>query len=203
MMGGGPLGSPERLPIEVDGTVVGTAIVRFPEAGLLPQDVAFRSSVNRSLLLGGIVAGLAALALGVVLARRSTAPARELTRAARALAAGDRARRVRYEAGDEFGDMAAAFDAMADTIEEEDRLRRDFASEVAHELRTPLTILRTQVEGLQDGVIEPTSPALASLQRRPCGSRVWSRTWRPWLPRTQPGSRWSAGRSGCDRCSRR
>src|SRR3990170_7837710 len=59
--------------------------------------------------------------------------------------------------------MARAFNSMADTIEEEDRLRRAFAADVAHELRTPLTILRTQIEGIQDGVIEPTSPALASL----------------------------------------
>lgn len=109
------------------------------------------------------MAGLAALALGIVLARRATAPARELTRAAKALAAGDRSRRVDYQTPDEFGAMAISFNAMADTIEHEDRLRRDFASEVAHELRTPLTILRTQLEGLQDGVIEPSSRALASL----------------------------------------
>lgn len=163
MMGSGPLGPERRLPIVVDGSLVGTAVVRVPEPGLLPQDVSFRASVNRLLVVGGIVAGLAALALGIVLARRATAPARELTRAAKALAAGDRSRRVDYQTPDEFGAMAISFNAMADTIEHEDRLRRDFASEVAHELRTPLTILRTQLEGLQDGVIEPSSQALASL----------------------------------------
>jgi signal transduction histidine kinase len=163
MMGSGPLGPEQRLAIRFDGQLVGTAIVRLPQTGLLPQDAAFRSSVNRMLLVGGIVAGLVALGLGLMLARRATAPARELTRAARAVAAGDRSERVAYEAPDELGEMATAFNTMADTIEEEDRLRRAFAAEVAHELRTPLTILRTQIEGIQDGVIEPTSPALASL----------------------------------------
>lgn len=163
MMGSGPLGPPERLPIVVNGVSVGTAVVRVPELGGLPQDVSFRSSVNRLLLFGGIAAGLAALALGVVLARRATAPARELTRAAGDLAAGDRSRRVPPGAPDEFGEMATAFNSMAEAVEEEDRLRRDFASEVAHELRTPLTILRTQIEGMQDRVLEPTSPGLASL----------------------------------------
>jgi signal transduction histidine kinase len=163
MMGSGSLGPEKRLPVRVDGEVVGTAIVRLPETGVLPQDVSFRSSVNRLLLFGGILAGVVALVLGIVLARRATAPATELTRAARALAAGDRSERVEFEGPDEFGEMARAFNSMADTIEEEDRLRRAFAADVAHELRTPLTILRTQMEGVQDGVIEPSSPALASL----------------------------------------
>jgi signal transduction histidine kinase len=163
MMGSGPLGPEQRLPVRVDGAVVGTAIVRLPAAGLLPQDVSFRSSVNQLLLVGGIVAGLAALLAGLLLARRATAPARELTRAARAMAAGERSERADVGSRDELGEMATAFNAMADTIEEEDRLRRAFASEVAHELRTPLTILRTQVEGIQDGVVQPSSPALASL----------------------------------------
>ncbi|HWO69419.1 MAG TPA: HAMP domain-containing protein, partial [Actinomycetota bacterium] len=135
MMGSGPLGPERRLPIEVDGSVVGTAVVRLPEPGVLPQDEAFRASVNRLLLAGGIAAGILAMGLGAVLARRATAPARELTRAARAMAAGHRSHRVEYEGADELGEMARAFNRMADAIEEEDRLRRAFAADVAHELR--------------------------------------------------------------------
>jgi len=163
MMGGGVLGPEHRLPITVGGEVVGTAVVRFPATGLLPQDVSFRASVNRLLLYGGLAAGLLALLLGIVLARRATAPARELARAARGFASGDRGRRVRYDTPDEFGEMARAFNAMGDAVEEEDRLRRDFAAEVAHEVRTPLSIIRSQIEGIQDGVLEPNPSTVGSL----------------------------------------
>lgn len=163
MMGTGPLGPARRLPVEINGDNVGLAEVRGTAGGLRPDDVAFRASVNRLLLGGGLIVGVLALGVGVVLARRATAPVQELTNAAQARTDGDRGRRVTLDRLDEFGAMGQAFNQMADTVEEEDRLRRVFAREVAHELRTPLTILQSHIEAFQDGVSEPTPVALASL----------------------------------------
>ena len=163
MMGAGQLGPERTLPIEVRGNVVGYAAMRLPTEGLLPHDVTFRDSVNRLLVAGGIAAAAVALLLGLVLSRRAVAPARELTDAARAFAKGDRTTRISSDRDDEFGEMAAAFDAMADTVDDEDHLRRTFASDVAHELRTPLAILRASVESMQDGVVAPDAGSIASL----------------------------------------
>ncbi len=163
MMDAGALGAPASVPIVVDRQEVGTALIQLPESGLLPQDRAFRSSVNQLLLIGGVVAGVFALGLGIVLARRAVRPARELTEAARAAAAGDRSLRLEPASSDEFGDMARAFNRMAETIEQEDQLRRTFSADVAHELRTPLMILRSQIEAMQDGVVELDGEALGSL----------------------------------------
>ena len=164
MMGGTPTGTPRSLPVTVNGRVVGTALVRLPAAGTGSVDVAFRDAVNRLLLLTGLGAGLLAGLVGLVLARRATIPVRELTRTAGRLAAGERDERVRHHSGDEFGAMAEAFNSMADSIAEEDRLRRTFAADVAHELRTPLMILSSQLEALEDGVIELGPGAVRSLQ---------------------------------------
>lgn len=163
MMGRTLLGAEHRLPVRVDGDVVGTAIVKLPAAGLLPQDQSFRQSVNRLLLFGGVAAGIASLLVGMLLARRATAPARDLASAATRFASGDRTSRVTYEAADEFGDMARAFNSMAGAVAEEDRLRRGFAAEVAHEVRTPLAIIRSQIEAIQDHVVEPSASTIASL----------------------------------------
>lgn len=164
MMGRAALGTPQRLPVKVDGTVVGTAVVSLPVQDRLAVNVAFRDSVNRLLLVGGLLGGLAALALGLVFARRATVPVRDLTRAARQLASGDRAARVVQRAGDEFGQMAAAFNSMADTIVEQDRLRQTFAADIAHELRTPLMILSSQLEAMEDGVLALGLDSISSLQ---------------------------------------
>ncbi len=163
MMGRAALGPEQRLAITADGGRVGTAVLRLPQAGLAPPDRAFRDAVNRTLLVTGVVVGALAVLLGVLLARGATVPVRRLTAAADAWSRGERDRRVRYPARDEFGAMAASFDRMADSIEDQERLRRTFAGDVAHELRTPLMILRGQVEAMQDGVMDRDDAGLASM----------------------------------------
>lgn len=163
MMGRAALGPERQLPIIVDGSRVGTAVLRLPRAGLAAPDREFRGAVNRTLLITGLVVAALAVVLGVLLARRATVPVRRLTAAAEAWRRGERGRRVRYSAQDEFGAMSASFDLMADSIEDQERLRRVFAGDVAHELRTPLMILRSQVEAMQDGVMQRDDAALASL----------------------------------------
>jgi two-component system sensor histidine kinase BaeS len=158
------LGPVQRIPIQVDGRLVGTALVQLPQPTALPAAMAFRAQVIRLLLGGGAVGALGSLALGLILARRATRPVRQVTGAARALATGDRAVRLDASRADEFGELSRAFNNMADAVQSQEQLRKSFAAEVAHELRTPLTILRSEVEGLQVGVLAPTAEALGSLE---------------------------------------
>ncbi|MEW5717102.1 MAG: HD domain-containing phosphohydrolase [Chloroflexota bacterium] len=67
---------------------------------------------------------LAAVLLLLLAAHRIARPIRVVADAANALAAGDRSRRVRLNQRDEVGQLASAFNAMADTLgEKEDQLR--------------------------------------------------------------------------------
>jgi signal transduction histidine kinase len=163
MMGTGELGPPRSLPVTVNGTGVGTLDVRVPQDQIPAVDEDFRASVNRLLAAGGLAAGLVALAVGLFIARRATAPIAELTAAANDLADGRRDRRVAVTSRDEIGHLAASFNTMADRVEKEDQLRRLFAADVAHELRTPLAILRSQLESIQDKITEPSPDAITSL----------------------------------------
>jgi signal transduction histidine kinase len=163
LMGEGALSSERSMPILDRGVRVGTALMRLPTPGLLPHDREFQTAVNRMLLVGGLVGGLLALGLALLLARRATQPVRELTSAATELASGRAGRRIHITADREFGAMADAFNAMADTIEAQEEVRRAYASEVAHELRTPLMIQRSQFEAMEDGLIEPDPASFRSL----------------------------------------
>ena len=54
----------------------------------------------------------------------------------------------------ELRELAAAFDNMADTLDYEDKIRRDLVASVAHELRTPVAVLQAGHEALLDGLLK-------------------------------------------------
>ncbi|GAA1559013.1 hypothetical protein GCM10009789_10540 [Kribbella sancticallisti] len=98
-----------------------------------------------------------ALALGVtqLLAVGMTSPLREMTAAARKMARGDYSGRVTATSSDEVGELARAFNRMAEDLAAVDRQRRELVANVSHELRTPLAALCAVLENLVDGVAEP------------------------------------------------
>lgn len=123
----------------------------------------FLGNMRRFLWWTGIVAVAVALAMGIFLARQIVLPLRRLATATRAVAAGDLKQRVQESSRDEVGEVARAFNFMAESLARDEELRRNMAADIAHELRTPLTVLQGQVEGMIDGVVEPTPARLASL----------------------------------------
>ena len=116
-----------------------------------------------------------ALIVTQLLARGMTSPLREMTAAARAMARGDYTRRVRATSRDEVGELAHAFNRMAEDLGAVDRQRRELVANVSHELRTPISALQAVLENIVDGVSEP-DPAMLRHRpgSRPSASAAWS-----------------------------
>src|SRR5699024_4441535 len=91
-----------------------------------------------------------------------TRPLREMTTAAQAMARGDYSQQVHTNSQDEVGELAAAFNSMAQDLDTLDTRRREMVANVSHELRTPVAALRAQLENLADGVVSPSPQALES-----------------------------------------
>ena len=150
--------------VVVAGVRVGSVTLRFPAGGLAAPYQQVRDALLRVVLAG---AGLAAIvALGVALV--GVAPHHPATRAPDPGGHRHRARSPRRPgrpdtAPGELGELAVAFDRMADTLAREDELRRALVADVAHELRTPVTILQASCEELVDGLAPATPERLTSL----------------------------------------
>lgn len=137
-------------PIFQDNYFRGIIVMITPEQSI-------RSGLNRVyeiVWLSAIVAVIVAAIIIYYFARRMIInPLNEINIAARRLAKGDVGKRVKITSNDEIGELANSFNVMAEAIEESDKNRRDFISNVSHELRSPITSIKGFVAGILDGVI--------------------------------------------------
>ena len=128
-----------------------------------PLEKTFLASVHQSLIWVGIGIMAAGLAASYALARSITVPICKLSHAAEQLEQGHLGQTVPVETSDEVGHLAVIFNRMSQTMETNTRLRRQLLVNIAHELRTPLAIIQGHLEGMIDGVIEPSKEQLSSL----------------------------------------
>ncbi len=120
--------------------------------------------VRGTLYLTGLLALIASVAVGVLVARRFTIPLARLRRASSRLAQGQLDERAPRSTIVEVDDLAHQFNVMADRLSESLRLLeadrdrlREFVADVSHEFRTPIAALRAFTELQRDGdVDEPT-----------------------------------------------
>jgi two-component system, OmpR family, sensor histidine kinase BaeS len=116
---------------------------------------------GRTLIYSLLVAALAAAAVAVVaslfVARRIVEPVRAMLNATRRIAAGRYDERVPVREEDELGSLSESLNTMAAALEATEQRRREFVADVSHELRTPIATLQGYMEGLRDGVVEPSA----------------------------------------------
>jgi two-component system, OmpR family, sensor histidine kinase BaeS len=161
--GAGRHASALTVPVEEAGRRVGTAELRF-RGGLAREQQRLRNALSEALLVGSAISIVLALLIAAAVSGRIVRPLRRLTSAARRLRAGDLGARAQQSGmPGELGELARAFDAMADAQERDARARTQLVADLSHEVRTPMTILRGNLEELIDGVEEPTPARLASL----------------------------------------
>jgi signal transduction histidine kinase len=159
-----PLTPDERAVMQSDGHVsVGSTGARMypcPE-GAKASYVAFQGPPSR-LPLHDVVALFAIAFLVVViasvpLARSIAAPIENVVATTRAFGGGNLAARAKVGGGGEIGDLAVAFNDMADRLEHHMRAEKELLANMSHELRTPLSRMRVVLEMAQENPVRAAS----------------------------------------------
>ncbi|HYN70890.1 MAG TPA: HAMP domain-containing sensor histidine kinase, partial [Nakamurella sp.] len=123
-----------------------------------PADVAgaTRQALERRLLAAVLAGTVAAVLIGLLVARVVSAPLRRTANLARAMSQGSRDLRAAVTGPREVAAVSAAVNDLADALQHSESRQRKFLTSVSHELRTPLAGITGQAQALADGMIPDT-----------------------------------------------
>lgn len=111
------------------------------------------------------------LLMSAFMSQRFVRPLQQMTQAADRIADGNYEERLPVrenspESQDELERLAVRFNRMTTRLEQVEDLRQKLIGDVAHELRTPLTVIKGSMEGLKDGVLQPTASTFEMIYRQ-------------------------------------
>ncbi len=128
---------------------------------------AYQHATALSITVAITVAALTAFVVTAYLSRRLQRSITEVSAAASAIAEGRYDIRVASpQLGDEFDELAAAFNRMAQRLQSVESTRRQLFSDLAHEIRTPVSVLEAYLEAVEDGVKTLDPPTIAMLREQ-------------------------------------
>jgi signal transduction histidine kinase len=144
-----PSASESVVPINVNGVTVGKLVL---PTNYTSAERRFTFGFIQPVLAATIFLIFFATLIGLLLTRRVVVPLAEVIATAEEIAAGNLQRRVSVQGPDDLRVLSDSFNQMAESLERNDRERRDMLADIAHELRTPLTVMRGRLEGIMDGI---------------------------------------------------
>jgi two-component system, OmpR family, sensor histidine kinase MtrB len=164
-----PTASGEEVPALVVGAPVQAGRLRYQlyYAFPLTREVATLRLVERTMVFAGLALVILLAGIAAIVTRQVVRPVRQAAVTAERLAAGRLKERMRVRGEDDLATLAASFNRMADTVQQQisqlrelSRLQRRFVSDVSHELRTPITTIRMAADVLHESS-EGLTPELA------------------------------------------
>ncbi|HCO62006.1 MAG TPA: sensor histidine kinase [Clostridiales bacterium] len=126
----------------------------------LSSDVSNITAMWRNLSGIFVMTAVAVILIAAVLSSATSfyqsKPMKEIAAAARQFGHGELGVRVHVgNRKDEVGELAEAFNAMADSLAKSEQRRTEFVANVSHELKTPMTTIAGFADGILDGTIPP------------------------------------------------
>lgn len=127
------------------------------------KDVSFLTTLNKIFIVVGLIGVLLCVLLGAIISGAISKPILRVIEATNLISIGRYKDRVTEKSNiQEISNLVMSVNNLAQSLEEQEQLRKRLTRDVAHELRTPLTTLQSHLEAILDGIWEPTIERLKS-----------------------------------------
>lgn len=152
----------ERFELSYGNDVVGYAEISYYMPYLADESgFDFLQSLNRIILVIGVLAICGAVACGMVYAQRMTAPLKETSDITAKIANGDYdVQFSQRPVSLEISHLQESVHKMVRNLDEQEKHKRKLTRDVAHELRTPLANVSSYLEMMTEGIWQPTNERL-------------------------------------------
>ena len=139
------------IPIKSGERVIGyavSAVSNSAEHGMI-------GALNRTIVMSSLWVMLAALVAAYFISDYMVKPIKNMVGASKKFAKGQFDARVPIVGRNEISELSAAFNDMAESLDNLEKMRNTFLSNVAHDLRTPMTSISGFIDGIKSGAIPP------------------------------------------------
>ncbi len=151
-------------PVKVGGREIGAVTVSRDDGRLFTaEEISLRDGLLRMHLVAGVLSAAVAVVIALYLAVTLSRPLRSIRAGAEAMSAGELETRIPERGDDEMRAVAEALNRLAETLQQEESLRKESVQDLAHELRTPVMGVLARVEAAQDGVLEDEAANLSAM----------------------------------------
>ncbi|MFU0824977.1 sensor histidine kinase [Clostridium sp.] len=155
----------KKFEIKSDNKIVGyVEIGQYSPILLTEEDINFKASINKSIILSGILTLIIIIAVSLYFSKQFSMPIKEVANMSVHLSKGEFDIKSDINSNiEELEDLRNSANILAEKLKYQDALRRRLVSDISHEIRTPLNVLQNNLEAMIDGILPITTERMNHL----------------------------------------
>lgn len=152
----------KRFEIIVNDKLVGYVdIGQYSSVLLSEEDINFKTSINKSIIISGLVTLSIIIILSLYFSKQFSSPIKEVANMSVKLSEGNFNAISNTQSNiEELENLRRSVNILAEKLKYQDMLRKRLVSDISHEIRTPLNVLQNNLEAMIDGVFPVTEERL-------------------------------------------
>lgn len=148
----------------------GNEVVGYVEVGqyspllMTDEDIAFKSSVNKSIITSGMVTIFIIIFISLYYSKQFSRPITEVSDMSVKLSKGNFKEKSTIKTDiEEIANLRNSINELAEKLDTQNILRKRLVSDISHEVRTPLNVLQNNLEAMIDGIFPVSNERLSHL----------------------------------------